>query len=93
MRELGIDIETFSSVDLLTCGVYAYAESPDFQILIFAYAWDDEPVWVLDLTTDAIPEDLISAIYDPNIRKTAANANFERICLARYLGKILPPEQ
>ena len=94
MRTLSIDIETFSSVSLQKCGVYAYAESPDFTVLIFGYAWDDEPVQVIDLTAGSgLPQELQNALYDPEILKTAFNANFERVGLAAYLGAILPPEQ
>jgi len=94
MRTLSIDIETFSSVSLLKCGAYAYAESPDFTVLLFGYAWDDEPAQVIDLTAGSgLPQELQDALYDPEILKTAYNANFERVCLASYLGAILPPEQ
>lgn len=93
MRTLAIDIETYSSVSLLKAGVYAYAESPDFDILLFGYAFDDDPVDVIDLTVEPLPEELKAAIYDPAILKTAFNASFERTCLTKYLGKVTPPEQ
>jgi DNA polymerase len=94
MRTLSVDIETYSSVSLQKCGVYAYAESSDFDILLFGYAWDDEPAQVIDLTASSgIPLEFQRALYDSKILKTAFNANFERACLAAYLGKILPPEQ
>jgi len=94
MRTLSVDIETYSSVDLIKCGVYAYAESPDFEILLFGYAWDDEPVQVIDLTTGSgLPEDVQNALYDPEILKTAFNASFERVCLCVHMGSVLPPEQ
>lgn len=93
MKTLAIDIETYSSVDLTKCGVYAYSESPDFDILLLGYAFDDEPVTVLDLTAQDIPQELINAIYDPEILKTAFNASFERTCLKAYLGESLPAEQ
>lgn len=94
MKVLAIDIETYSSVSLQKCGVYAYAESPDFDILLFGYAWDDEPAQVIDLTTGAgLPQELQDALYDPEILKTAYNANFERVCLSAYMGSITPPEQ
>ena len=94
MRTLSIDIETYSSVSLQKCGVYAYAESPDFDILLFGYAWDDEPAQVIDLTTGAgLPQELQDALYDPEILKTAYNANFERACLSAYMGSVTPPEQ
>ena len=93
MRTLAIDIETYSSVSLLKAGVYAYAQSPDFDILLFGYAFDDDPVDVIDLTCEEFPQELKDAIYDPEILKTAFNASFERTCLSKYLGKVTQPEQ
>lgn len=93
MRTLGIDIETYSSVSLQKCGVYAYATSPDFEILLFGYAWDDEPAQVIDLTREGLPEELQEALYDPDVIKTAYNAQFERTCISAYLGQTTPPEQ
>lgn len=95
--ELGIDIETFSSVDLKKYGAYAYSEAPDFEILLIGYKFSDEDkVKLIDLTDD--PEELENlrfwdALTDPEVVKTAYNANFERTCLARYTGKAMPPEQ
>lgn len=85
MRELSIDIETYSSVDLIKCGVYAYVNAPDFQILLCAYAFDDEEVQIIDLAQgESWPEELVMAlVYDSTI-KTAYNANFERTCLGKY---------
>lgn len=94
--ELGIDIETFSSVDIKN-GAYAYSEAPDFEILLIAYKFSDEDkVKQIDLTDD--PEELENlrfwdALTDPEVVKTAYNANFERTCLARYTGEAMPPEQ
>ena len=94
--ELGIDIETFSSVDIKN-GAYAYSEAPDFEILLIAYKFSDEDkVKLIDLTDD--PEELENlrfwdALTDPEVVKTAYNANFERTCLARHTGKAMPPEQ
>lgn len=82
---LHIDLETYSSVDLAACGVYKYAESFDFRILLFGYAWGDDPVEVLDLTKEDLPFSLVSALADENITKVAHNANFERVCLTRYV--------
>jgi DNA polymerase len=94
MRTLAVDIETFSSVSLQKCGVYAYAESPDFDILLFGYAFDDEPAQVIDLTAGmSLPTEIQEALYDPEILKTAFNAQFERVCLAAYTRRVLPPEQ
>lgn len=82
---LHIDLETYSSVDLAACGVYKYAESLDFKILLFGYAWGDDPVEVLDLMEEDLPFSLVSALADENITKVAHNANFERVCLTRYV--------
>lgn len=93
MREMSIDIETYSSVDLIKSGVYAYASAPDFTILLFAYAFDDEPVRIVDLTAEVLPDNVVCALTDPDVTKTAYNANFERTCLRRYLGLELPISQ
>ena len=94
MRTLSIDIETYSPLDLSTHGVYAYAGHPEFEILIFGYAFDDDPVTVLDLASgDKLPTELQNALYDPEILKTAFNASFERTCLSAFLGSVTPPEQ
>lgn len=97
-RHLSCDIESYSSVDLRTGSVYTYSEAPDFQVLLFAYAWDFGEVEVLDLTKQELPEELIKALADPDVIKHAYNAQFERVCLSRYLVKwgrdvFLPPEQ
>ena len=94
MRTLAIDIETYSSVSLPKCGVYAYAASPDFEVLLFGYAWDDGPVEVIDLASgQKLPQELQDALYDPQILKTAFNASFERTCLSAFMGSMTPPEQ
>lgn len=95
MKTIGIDIETYSSVSLTDCGVYAYAESPDFEVLLFGYSVDGGPVEVIDLTRHGaeLPNWLILALYDPAYEKTAFNANFEITCLSRYLGEPLDPAQ
>lgn len=92
-RILSVDIETYSSVDLGECGVYPYVEAPDFQILLFAYAFDDEPVQCIDLYHNPLPERLKVALTDPSIIKCAFNANFERTCLGKYLETRMLPEQ
>lgn len=90
---LGIDIETYSDVDLLKCGVYAYADGPAFEVLLFAYSLDEEETQVIDLAQgERIPAEVESAIFDEEDTKTAYNANFERICLSRYFGKQLSPK-
>ena len=84
---LSIDIETYSSVDLTKCGVYAYVDSPDFTILLLAYAFDEDETSIVDLACgEEIPDDVISAITDDGVIKTAFNAAFERVCLSKYLG-------
>ena len=86
MRTLSIDIETFSSADLSKCGVYKYAEAPDFEILLFGYSADGAPVQVVDLATgETIPDEVVAALTDDTVIKWAFNAQFERICLSRWL--------
>lgn len=96
MRELGIDIETYSSNDLVNCGVYKYVEAPDFTILLFAYSIDGGPVVCVDFATgEKLPDDVFAALTDPDVIKTAFNAAFERICISVYFfgGKLLDPKQ
>lgn len=89
MKSISIDIETYSSVDLKKCGVYKYVESPDFEILLFAYSIDGNEVEVIDLAKgEKIPEEILSALTDESISKWAFNAQFERVCLSRYLKDI-----
>lgn len=95
MHTLAIDLETFSSVDLKKSGVYKYAESDDFEIMLFAYSIDFGDVIVLDLASgEKIPEEIKIAVFEENIIKTAFNGAFERICLSRYFhleqGQYLP---
>ena len=93
MQELSIDIETYSSEDLLKSGVYRYASAPDFEILLLAYAFDDEPVTVIDLTEESLPPEILAALSDADVLKTAYNANFERTCISSYFGIDLPVSQ
>ena len=94
MRELSIDIETYSSADLNKSGVYAYASAPDFTVLLLAFAFDDEEVSIIDLASgEAVPNDIMLALTSPDTVKTAFNANFERTCLSKYFGIPMPPEQ
>ncbi len=87
MEAISIDIETFSSVNLTKCGVYRYCESPDFEVLLFGYSVDGGEAQVIDLACgEEIPPAIISALSDPTITKWAFNAQFERICLSRFLG-------
>jgi DNA polymerase len=92
---LSIDIETYSPVDLSKGSVYTYSEHPDFQILLFGYAFDDDPVTVVDLMRgEVLPGEVYRALTDPSVTKTAFNAQFERVCISRYLSvDYLPPEQ
>ena len=93
MKKISIDLETYSSVDLGKSGVYKYAESEDFEILLFAYSVDDKEVKVIDLASEEIiPEEILLALSDESIEKWAFNANFERACLSRFLGKRLKPQ-
>jgi DNA polymerase len=85
MKIIHIDIETYSSVDISTCGSYKYTESVDFEILMIAYAFDDGPVKILDIfEREGIPMWLKKALVDPSVEKHAHNANFERVCFAAY---------
>ena len=100
-RRLLIDIETYSSVDITKAGAFKYAEAPDFEILLLAYAWNDDPVRVIDLTEaedDDCPaaeelQDIVAGLLDPDTVKVAHNSAFERACLSRYLRQDLPPEE
>ena len=87
MRILSIDIETYSDVDLSKSGVYPYAESDNFEILFFGYSVDGHPPQVIDLANgEQLPDDIMAALTDPNVIKTAYNAMFERICISKHLG-------
>lgn len=89
MRELEIDIETYSSVSLQKCGVYKYAESPDFEILLFGYSADGGEVSTVDIASgEKLPDDVLEALTDDTVIKWAFNAQFERICLSRYLSNL-----
>lgn len=95
MKSLSLDLETYSDVNLAKCGVYKYAESPAFEILLFGYAVDGGPVQVIDLAQgETIPEEILDVLTDDTVTKWAFNANFERVCLSRYLtdlGRRLDP--
>lgn len=106
-RRLLIDLETYSSADITKTGAFKYTEAPDFEILLLAYAWDDEPVNVIDMTDTlysgpgagrcirqhAEAEAVFMGILDPDIVKVAHNSAFERACLRKYTGYYLPPEE
>jgi DNA polymerase len=90
MKILSIDIETFSDIDLGKCGVYRYTDTPNFEILLFAYSIDEGPVQLIDLASgEELPEEIVEAILSEDIIKTAFNANFERVALMRYLSRKL----
>lgn len=87
-RILSIDIETYSSAPLPKCGVYRYSDAPDFGILLVSYAYDDEPVQTVDMACgERLPADVLAALDDPDILKHAYNAQFERVCLSKHLGR------
>lgn len=87
MKTLSIDIESFSSVNLQKSGVYRYSESEDFEVLLFAYSVDGQPVQVVDLACgEVLPQDVLEALTDETVEKWAFNATFERVCLSRFLG-------
>ena len=100
MKSLGIDIETYSSVDLKEAGVYAYCDAPDFEVLLIGYKFDeDDNVTVIDMTSieidtlEMLYPEFWEALTDPNVIKTAFNANFERTALVKYFEQSMPPEQ
>ena len=91
MRTLAIDLETHSAFDIKTCGLYKYAESS--EILLFAYAWDEESVQIVDLArNELVPKEVLEALFDKNVLKTAFNAAFERAVLTEHYG-YMEPEQ
>lgn len=93
-RRLFVDIETHGEVDLSSCGVHRYADDPSFEIMLFGYAYNGEPVNVVDLAqSESLPSQVLADLTNPNVLKIAHNANFERTCLAKWLGREMPPEQ
>jgi DNA polymerase bacteriophage-type len=94
MQTLGIDIETYSSVDLSKSGVYRYVEAPDFEILMFAYSFNDEEVKIIDLAEgERLPSHILHALTNPHVLKTAHNANFERTAISKFFKTNLPIDQ
>ena len=92
MKTISIDIETYSSANLAKTGVYPYAASCDFELLLFGYSVDYGPVTVIDLTQgEDIPSEILQALDDPKVIKSAFNAQFERVCLSAYVGHQLSP--
>ena len=91
IKTLSLDLETYSDVDLGKCGVYRYAESPSFEVLLFGYAINGGKVHVIDLALgEKLPEEILNALTDDNITKWAFNASFERVCLSYWLRKHYP---
>lgn len=91
IHTLSIDLETFSDVDLKKCGVYKYASSPNFEILLFGVSVDGGEVTVYDLASgDTVPEEIIRALSDDSVIKWAYNASFERVCLSVWLRRNYP---
>lgn len=93
VRKLHVDLETYSDVDIGKVGLYRYVDSRAFEILLIAYALDDGPATVIDLTQEDMPEWLVMALTDFAYLKVAHNATFERVCLSKYLGVRLQPDQ
>ncbi|MDO4800408.1 MAG: DNA polymerase [Bacillota bacterium] len=95
MKSLHIDIETYSSEDLAESGAYRYAEAEDFEILLFAYAYGEEVIRIVDLMDpfDALPESVLRDLENPEVLKIAHNAAFERICIQKHFGRKLDPSQ
>lgn len=92
-RVLHIDLETYSDIDIGKCGAYRYVDSPNFEILLLAYAYDDEPVTVIDVAQrEGWPTQVLDDILSSDTTKVAHNAAFERVCLSKYLNKRLDPK-
>lgn len=93
-RTLSIDLETYSEIDIAKCGSFRYIDDESFEILLLGYAFDDEPVTVIDITADEeVPADFLATLYDPEVTKTAWNCAFERFGLWKHFGRYCPPEQ
>lgn len=94
MEKIYVDVETYSEVDLKECGVFRYADDPSFEVMLFAFAYGDDPVKVIDIAQgEKIPFYVLDDLYDSGVLKLAHNAQFEITCLSRWFGKELPPEQ
>ncbi len=91
MKYLSIDLETYSPLNLSKTGVYPYAAHPDFEILLFGYAIDEQPVQVVDLASgEKLPNEILAALMDPGVVKWASNASFERVCLSSWIRRHCP---
>lgn len=93
-KELFIDIETYSDIELADCGVYRYVDSPAFEIMLLGYAYGDDDVRVIDIASgEAVPSQVFKDLTDSSVLKLAHNANFERTCLAKFYDTAMPPDQ
>ena len=93
-RVLSVDIETYSEVDIVSCGSFRYIDDPSFEVLLFGYSWNGKPAAVVDLICgEMIPDEVVDALYDPAVIKTGFNNEFERYALWKHFGAYLPPEQ
>ena len=91
---LSTDTETYSAVDIGACGSFRYVDDPSFELLLLAYAFDDGPVNVVDVASgESVPQEVIDALYDPAVTKTAWNCAFERAVYAKVFGRDCPPDQ
>lgn len=91
---LGVDLETYSDLDLKTVGVYRYVEHPSFEVLMIAWAYDDGPVQVVDIKSgEQEPAELYNGLMDKSVIKAAYNAQFERTCLAKHFKAVMPPNE
>ena len=93
-KKLFIDIETYSETDLKACGVYRYVDDPTFEVQLFGYAYDDDPVAVVDFASgESLPPQVLADMTNPRVVKIAHNANFERTCLTKWLGAYMDPDR
>ena len=91
---LGIDLETYSEIDIKSCGSFRYIDDGSFEVLLFGFKWDDSPAQVVDLASgESLPKEVRDGLFDPRVLKTGWNNAFERYALWKHLGRYLPPEQ
>ena len=91
IKNLSLDLETKSSVDIAKCGAYKYAESPDFDVLLFGVSVNHGPITVYDRACgDTVPDEIVAALSDDRVTKWAYNASFERVCLSVWLRRNYP---
>lgn len=93
MKQINIDIETYSGTDLSKAGVYKYVDDPSFTVLLFSFSIDEGPVECIQCAKgEKIPEEVTAALQDETVIKVAFNAAFERVCIGKYIGAYLPPD-